>query len=535
MWRGWRALRGAREALAESERERELLLEERQSALVSSHQSEAALQASEASFRALIEASPDAVAVYRDGALLYTNPTMLRLLGYPDHASLAGMEVADFVHPQDRARADADVNEMLRTGKPTPLRELRFMTRGGDVITAEVTSLTVQFQGRPAVATLGRDTRERRQMTARMMQVDRMTAIATLVAGLGHELNNPLSYVMANLDFATEYAQGLQERGEESAAELLEVLSDARGGARRVREVIRSLRTFARADARSFGEVDLEPVLRRALEVADHELSARAAVSLEVEGPLVVRGNEARLGQMLLNLLLNAAQAMSRPSPGEAVSRSVQVRGWREGKRVWLEVRDSGPGLSEEALRRVFDPFFTTRPTGEGTGLGLYICREIVRSHGGEITLENHPEGGAIARVSLPAQPTGDAAGKPRVLVLDDDPRVATAVGRTLEVRYQVEISSDPEGVLARLEAGERFDAIVCDLAMPDVSGMDVFERLEALDPEAAGRMIFLTGGTFSSRATRFAQRMADRCMEKPARSSEIQALLEQMLGRPPA
>jgi len=259
-----------------------------------------------------------------------------------------------------------------------------------------------------------------------------------------------------------------------------------------------------------------------ALKLARKEIEARARLHLALDDVPPVRGNEARLVQVVVNLVMNAAQSLK----GDPTRDEVFLTTRREADVVFLEVADSGAGVAPTDRERIFEPFVTTKPIGEGTGLGLFVCRNVVRGLGGDVTVHDRPGGGALFRVTLPAA-TG-ASPEPglavvsrvstgRVIVVDDDPLVcATLVGQLEEGGFHARGITDPRAAVAALLAGEPFDLAYCDLMMGGVTGMDIAAELEARAPDRARRLVFMTGGAFVPRAAAFMTAHPGRCVEKP-------------------
>jgi len=254
-----------------------------------------------------------------------------------------------------------------------------------------------------------------------------------------------------------------------------------------------------------------------------------------------VRANESRLGQVFLNLLVNAAQAI----PEGAADRNeirIVTRSVPPG-RVTIEVRDSGGGIPPEVLGRIFDPFFTTKPSGVGTGLGLSICHSIVTALDGEISVDTAAERGTTFRVTLPiadlttaiparaVTPQTQSSGRRgKVLVIDDEPLIGAAVKRALTSEHDVTAMSSSHEALTRLRAGERYDVILCDLMMPALTGMDIHDELTKLAPAQADRMVFITGGAFTARAQSFLAEVQNPRIEKPFDLHALRALVHQAM-----
>jgi PAS domain S-box-containing protein len=361
-------------------------------------QAEAALRRSEESFRALIEGSPEAILVHRGGPLVYVNPFAVRFLGVPA-SKLVGTSVLQYVHPEDRAEAtgvlDAPPGE-VRAGAS----ELRFIQPNGRVITAEVSCLSIVFQGEPATVVSARDLTERKQMQGRLVLSDRLVAMGTLAAGVAHEINNPLSFVISNLSFlANELRTLAGEVAPGRLNELEEVLREAAMGANRVRQIVADLKTFSRADDDVPTAVNLQNVIESALTIARAELRSRAQVVRDYVEVPPVEGSEGRLGQVFLNLLINAAQAIP---PGRPDQNEIRIKLRAVQGHVIIEIRDTGAGIPPEMRSRIFDPFFTTKPVGVGTGLGLFVCQGIITRFGGEISVESEVGRGTTFRVIFP-------------------------------------------------------------------------------------------------------------------------------------
>ena len=400
---------------------------------------------------------------------------------------------------------------------------------------------------------------ERKGTEAQLLWADRMASMGMLAAAVVHELNNPLGVAMANLGFALEELGALEAQlatgdGEgpiEMAARLArarahtrtiaDALREARQGGDRARLVVRDLRTFSRADDERREIVDVRRVVESSINLAYSEIRHRARLVKDY-GPIpLVCGNEGRLGQLFLNLLLNAAQAI-REGDVEHHCIRVVTRTDELGRCV-VEVSDTGDGIAPEHLAHVFEPFFTTKQR-TSTGLGLSICQSVVATLGGEIAVESGPGRGSTFRVSLPAsavaqptcatdsqRPQAWPSPRGRVLVIDDEPMMARAVQRLLDGEHDVVVSSDPLGAVEQVRAGARFDAILCDLMMPTMSGMDVYEAIARVESEQARRMVFMTGGAFTPRAVQFLETVANPRIEKPLEHSALRAVLRTQLG----
>jgi PAS domain S-box-containing protein len=520
--------------------------------ITESKRTQEALERSEQSFRKLIEGAPESICVHRNQRYVYVNPAMLEALRCKQASEVIGRHFLEIVHPDDRELIRQRAHGIVTTGKPAPPQEMRIVRSDGSWFHSETVGLAIEFDGQPSVLVLGRDISERKQLQAQLLQNDRMVTMGTLAAGVGHEINNPLTYVLSNLSLAgEELAQLTQELEQEAPGlalgrdwsrrlkELREMLSEAHEGAERVRTIVKDLKSFSRQGEEQRVAVDVREVLELAIKMASHELRSRAHLVQQFEQVPRVHADGARLGQVFLNLLVNAAQAIPE---GNALGSEISVRVRQDSSgRVAVEVSDTGTGIPPEFLPHIFDPFFTTKPVGAGTGLGLSICHGIIKSLGGEISVRSEVGRGTTFTVLLLAAP---AAVTPRVgpladtaekrgghiLVIDDEPGVGRALARMVGGGHTVTVLESGHEALEVLLSGRPFDVIFCDLMMPGLSGMDLYGRMCELKPELARRFIFTTGGAFTPRARTFLETTPNGWLEKPFDTQQLLRLMGQVL-----
>ncbi len=298
------------------------------------------------------------------------------------------------------------------------------------------------------------------------------------------------------------------------------------------------LNTFSRKANDRVESVDLVSVLETAIRMAANELRHRARVERELAAVPHVDGHPGKVAQLLLNLLVNAAQSIPEGHASQNEVRMVS-RTDAQGRAV-VEIRDTGAGIAPDVLPRILDPFFTTKPVGKGTGLGLSICHGIVSSMGGELQVESAvgkgsvfrvilPRGSAAAAVASSAAPAA-AAGRAKILVVDDEPMFGRGVERSLVEEHDVVIETFAIEALARLKAGERFDVILCDMMMPDCSGMEFYGKLRAVDPTLLSRVVFTTGGAFTGAARDFLESVPNPRVLKPFTRGELEAAIDEVL-----
>jgi signal transduction histidine kinase len=421
--------------------------------------------------------------------------------------------VTGLAEMQGRART-------LEGGWRWVLGRARILTRGDD--------------GRPAwvVGTLS-DISRQKALESQLSATERLASIGTLAAGVAHEINNPLAWISANLGFVLEHLG----EGDAEPEELKRSLREALDGVARVADIVRRLRVFGRPTLVEGGRtrVKVAEELEVALSMSRHDVSHRARLVLDAPEPLPeVLMAPHELAQVLVNLLRNAAQAIPE---GRAHANEVRVQVRSFNGELALEVRDTGSGIAPEVRPRIFDPFFTTRPQGEGTGLGLSVCHGIVAAAKGRIEVESELGRGSVFRVVLPAFTSprtpvtapGLRGPRRRVLVVDDEPMVGRAVIRMLSDSHDVSAVTSAAQALARLEGGERYHLVLCDLMMPDTTGMDFARQLEAASPPMAARLVFMTGGAFTPAAQHFIESQGLPPLLKPLDAKVLLARIAAM------
>lgn len=464
--------------------------------------------------KAIVDNAPDYVThVDRDGVILFLNRA--RKPGM--EAQLLGRSWFECVLPEQRALARRAFDSVLATGNPAEL-ELKFPRDDGSSAWLQ---LRLGPIGSPASGCIivARDVTENKQSEMQLMLADRMASVGTLAAGVAHEINNPLAAVIANLDIAE---QDLADLGTQHQLpqDLVEAIRDARVSADRVREIVRDLRVFSRAQEDIRGAVDVEKVLNSALRMAWNELRHRAKVEKQFSRVLRVDANEGRLGQVFLNLIVNAIQAIPE---GDYQNNYIRIATDMDDNWVVITISDTGVGMPIEVERRLFTPFFTTKPAGVGTGLGLAISHRIISDYGGTIDCDTELHKGTTFRIKLPIAPANlppvtrkfplslPPKRRGRILVIDDETSLVQAIRRYLAPDHDVDGVTSARTGIDLVMRGTQYDAIVCDLMMPQITGMEIHAAVLKLDPALAERIVFVTGGAFTESARAFLARTPDR------------------------
>ncbi len=348
---------------------------------------EAAIRESEERFRTIAESSPDSITLVAEGRYVYANPVAMRILGISTPEELARFEPISAVPPGREAEA-RERGARIYAGEVVPTLEITSKLDGRDVFLEASTRLT-SFAGKPALVTYARDITERKELQARLMAQDRLAAVGTLAAGLAHELNNPLTYLSFHLKRLHDL---LAARG---AEEEREALTEIEEGAQRMQSVIADLLFLTRESELPQAHVDVRHVLVSTLSLVRAGTRNGARITSDLAESSGILGHPSRLGQVFLNVMANALDAVADRSDGVVHVALRESGGWVE-----VTIADNGPGVPEAVRPRAFDPFYTTKP--EGTGLGLSISHAIVSAHGGQISLDNRPGGGAVVTIRLP-------------------------------------------------------------------------------------------------------------------------------------
>jgi signal transduction histidine kinase len=396
------------------------------------------------------------------------------------------------------------------------------------------------------------------QMREHLMISERMAAAGMLAAGVAHEINNPLAVAVTNTDYTLDAvaavlaeARALASATPEERAlwtgwtvleQAEEALRDTGEGLRRIRDIVLDVKLFSRPNDTAAGTLDIRKVCDSSARMAWNEIRHRATLLKDYGDVPPIEANESRVGQVVLNLIVNAAQALP---DGHADANEIRIRtGTDEAGWAVVEVRDTGSGISPQNLERIFEPFFTTKPVGVGTGLGLAVCRRIVNELGGTIGVESVVGEGTAFRVAFP--PTHDLPQAPRppatpqaqrrarVLLVDDETAVGSAVQRILSHHHEVVFVTKGSEALARIVHGERFDVILSDFMMPEMTGMELHQRLNEVDPGQARRVVFVTGGAFTPDSHLYLDGVANRIVHKPFRIADLLSVIGEIAGPDP-
>ncbi len=348
-----------------------------------------------AALRTVLEAATDAIAVHRDGKIVYANAAGLKLLGYTALADVVGKPVLDFVAPHNREVVAKRVFKTYAGGGNLPELEERFLDIGGHEVPVEVLAIPLIFEGQPSTLVHIRDIRVRKELENKLHAADRLAHVGFVAAAVMHEIRGPLGYALTSVELLKSR---IGETAPSSREELGQLCDHVREGLDRLRDVVRDLGVFSGTLKDSATDVDLHAVLDSIANLIGFELHGRARLVKSYGHIAHVRGTQAKLGHVFANLMVNAAQAIP---PGAEDDNEITVRTYAEPGKVLVDISDTGEGIPSERLRDVFEPFVTTRENG--TGLGLAIARSILEQSGGHLRVESKLGRGTTFTVELPA------------------------------------------------------------------------------------------------------------------------------------
>ena len=500
-----------------------------------------ALRASEEQYRAMFDASIDGLALWNPrGEMVDINPALSGMYGYT-RTELLGPA-------QDRARDPGrqpvlgSVMESVRTGEPFHV-ELAAERKDGSSLDLEVHGIPMQYQATPHMLTIARDITERKraaQELARQREVlhqrEKLAALGSLLAGVAHELNNPLSVVVARSAILEERDD---PRTREAAAKI-------RAAAERCARIVRTFLAMARQQQPQRAPVVIGEVLTAALDITGYALrtsGVEVVLDLDESAPPVI-GDPDHLHQVFMNLIINAQQALQ----SSASPRKLTVTSRYESvtRAVRIAVADTGPGIPPSVRSRIFEPYFTTKPSGAGTGVGLAVSLGIVEAHGGTISAESDARSGTVFTVLLPtdgAQRTGahdqrsaiaSARGR-RMLVVDDELGVREILAEILtNAGHSVLTAASGWEALDWMDEGD-FDVILTDIRMPELDGIALYREIQRRWPDRAARVVFVSGDTFTSMVRELAVDTGRPVIEKPFQPTDVLRVVNELVAVPAA
>jgi PAS domain S-box-containing protein len=533
------------------------------------NQAELELRASEEKFRSIFNNVSDGIALTNavTGKFTLVNDAFCEMLGYP-FGEIVELTV-EAIHSQETLAVVLGQAPTKADGTPRLAADVPIRRKDGRIFYADIYGVVVEIAGKKYALGCYRDVTDKRELQTHLAQSDRLSTMGTLAAGVAHEINNPLSYVLYNVqslgDDLRDIGEAMRrchaalcaEIGPASVKELLgalqefispalfddiaERLKDTISGTMRIKAITRALGTFSRVERTEVAPVDVHQAAEHAINMAFNEIKYRARLVKDFGTVPMVLASDGKLAQVFLNLLINAAHAIG---DGHVEHNEIRIRTWSDGAHVFAEVRDTGKGIAPEHQGRLFEPFFTTKRVGVGTGLGLSICKTIIANFGGEITFTSELEKGTCFLIRLPCMPSTWAKGcddvqeparvvpqlRGRILVVDDEEGIRACTERLLSRDHEVVTAASGEAAQKLLEGDRRFDLVLCDLMMPKMSGMELHAWLAQCDPGLAERVVFVSGGAFTPGASDYLKAVGNLRLEKPFDADNMRNLVSKLV-----
>ncbi len=522
------------------------------------HEMEKRLRERERWFSTTLRSIADAViTVDIAGKITFMNPAAEVLTGitFADGVGRPARDVVRLVDAEAGVQSETPLDCALQQRRTVELPEARLLGAGATSrIIGDSAAPVVDKEELLGAVMVFRDVTEQKLLQKQLELADRLSSLGSMAAGVAHEVNNPLAVVMVNAAFVLEEMARVRielgSRGDGQNEDLIRVLDEAeqaqadiQSAASRIGRIVADLKVFSRPAPQASGDADVGRAIAWAIRTTAHEFRHRARLTTHVAEVPLAQADETKLGQVLLNLLMNAAHAIA---PGNVEGNEVSVRAATdEANRVIIEVTDTGCGMAPDVLERIFEPFFTTKTVGEGTGLGLSICHGIVNSLGGQIQVESAVGKGSVVRVLLPpatherrevalagpvASPTRETVLRGRILVIDDEKTVLRALKRIL-ADHDLVCTESAREALGMIERGETFDLIFSDVMMPMMTGIEFYETLLERNLELARRVVFISGGAVTAKVESFLRSVPNLRIEKPFEVVNLRETVQHLLA----
>ena len=503
------------------------------------HLSAQALRESEERYRLLIERSPDAIFVHCETKIVFANPATMLLFGAERPEQVLGRDVLEIIHPASRVVIQERIRRAM-SGEKTLLMEQKLIRLDGVVVEVEAMGIPSIHEGKPAVQVILRDITERKRLEGEALRSQRMESIGSLASGIAHDLNNALAPILMAGSI-------LQTRcNDPSMCRMLDLIEES---AQRAANMVKQVLTFARGTKDERSLMKIGPVVDDLRGIALHTFPHSIEMRTEVAADLwQIMGNSTQIHQALLNLCINARDAMDGGGTLTLSATNIEIETTHDGMApeavpgpyVRVTVADTGTGMSPEIRARIFEPFYTTKAPGKGTGIGLSTVRTIIEAHGGFLHVQSTLGLGTEFLMYIPAQievgtpaieaervppPTGHGE---MILLVDDEVAIRSILAQTLEsCGYRVVVANDgPQAVVLCAQDRDKFRLLITDMDMPIMGGVATISAIRALDPQIK---VIATSGTLSL-STTVAVREAQAFLLKPYSADQMLKLVHAAL-----
>ncbi len=506
------------------------------------------------SVRVLVISESDGGRITHTAAVVGYSVTVVDLAEAAREVAIRHHHVAIVDLPSLGARGQGALTLLLQTTPPTPalvvdlLDDLavadRWIEQGADEYLC-LGQLGPSLMRGAVESAVSRN--RARELRRRLEHSDRLAAIGTLAAGVAHEVNNPASYVLMNLKTCRDHLSVLRDRhpaltSDERALidEMDEMITDNLRGIERIVGIVHALRAYARTDPDEIERVDLAAVCRDACDLVGNQVRQRARLRIDLAPVAAITADARKLGQVVINLLVNAYDSLPVAGAGQP-GQEVRLRLATSPGRIELSVSDTGVGIPGHLQGRIFEPFYTTKPRGEGAGLGLVIVRDIVERFGGRISVESKPGRGSTFSVVFPSEeqiaavvlapPPVVVSPRASVLIVDDEVALTSAMRRQLRRSHEVTVLNDGAAATAAILEHD-YDVILCDLMMPGMDGMAVLEAVARRRPDMAARMVLMTAGILQDTIRERVHEAGGHVLDKPVPIDTLLTVIDAIRSR---
>lgn len=508
---------------------------------LSKHEMERRVRQREKWLSTSLQAVGDAViAVDKFGEITFLNSAAESITGYSlkDVLGKKLLDVMPLINERTRELVQTPIIRILKEKKIFSLPEYTSMLAHDAEVpienSAAITDSVGDLSG--AVIVFRRDESNQERLSQQVALADRLTSLGTLVSGVAHEINNPLSVIVANATFVVEELEK-RTSTQKDLREVLESMQDVQYAAERVRRIVSDLKFFSQPQTENIKPMKVNDVLEWAIRVTSNQIRHCCTLSKSFKADQFIKGSELKLGQVFVNLIVNATQAMETGNPNNQMIIST----YDANDDVIIEIQDTGCGIGPETIKRIFDPFFTTKPAGIGTGLGLSISRGIINSLGGTIKVESYVGKGTTFKIRLPSstesrqsaylgQNNSIAIRRSKILVVDDEPLLLKLIQRTLFDEHEVVVKESSLEALQYIRSNPDLDMILCDLMMPDMTGAELFDKVCDFQPDLARKFAFMTGGAFTASVNNFLENTTQKCLDKPFTPGSLRLFVKDFL-----
>jgi len=499
------------------------------------HTADEKISAAEQRYRSVMEnASCGIFIIDQNGIISDLNKQAECIFG-KKRAKLINDNFINYVHPEEREYASVQIQKLLTEKRIGPNLG-RIIQPSGATRDVEFSAVYVDNKEEKLIFSILNDITERNKLREQTLLSDKLSMIGILAAGIIHEINNPMTFLLTNLEYINKQLDVVsqdKEKQEKFIQKLNEIINESIEGVKIVNTIIKELKGFIHIDYKNIEPMDIHEAINLAIHMSYPQYKNKANLETDFASDiplLMLNGN--KLEQVILNLIVNAAQAIDADN---AQNNFIKIKTTKEKKSIRIDVSDTGKGIPPDVLPRIFEPFFTTKAIGVGTGLGLSICYDIIKNMGGEIKVESTPQKNTVFSIYLPMQFTvssADELTKPmigihkNILVVDDSPVFLTIIKGILEKSHHVTTCDGRAAIELVRTSPRKFDAVIIDLYMPDVSGIDLFRYISQSIPELKNRIIFITGGISTPIMQEFVSSISNPLLEKPFTANQLQQTL---------